>query len=76
MAIAKPCYPLEANNPNEIWKSDNTQVKYVPTLALQIAINIFASNIFYYILKRLHQPRLVAEALVSTYLLSINKEIT
>ncbi|XP_028798039.1 cation/H(+) antiporter 15-like [Neltuma alba] len=63
MAEAKACYVEEVFNPNEIWKTGSILTKYAPLLFLQIAFNIFICNIFHYILRPLHQPRLIAEVL-------------
>lgn len=72
--MAVSCYELEASHPNKIWQSDDILSYFLPTLAMQIAINIFASNLFHCILRRFHQPRLVADVLVSAQILGINEE--
>lgn len=60
------CYIVDASNPNNIWKSDDVLGGHAPLLVLQLAFTILASNLFYYILRPLRQPRIVAEFLVST----------
>ncbi|KAK4256174.1 hypothetical protein QN277_009073 [Acacia crassicarpa] len=63
MAEAKICYVEEVYNPNEMWKTGPILTNYGPLLFLQIAFNIFICNTFHYILRPLHQPRLIAEVL-------------
>lgn len=65
MGDGTACYIEEVFNPNAIWKTGPVLSTYAPLLFLQIAFNIILSNIFHYILRPLHQPRLVAEVLVS-----------
>ncbi|KAK4259974.1 hypothetical protein QN277_003152 [Acacia crassicarpa] len=61
--IPSPCYDVEARNPNEIWKTDDILERHTPLLAVQIALCIFFTSIFYAILRPLRQPRIVAEVL-------------
>ncbi|KAF7844793.1 cation/H(+) antiporter 15-like [Senna tora] len=74
------CYISVASNPNRIWESDDVLIKQGPSLSLQIAIGVLASNFLYHILKPLNQPRIVAEILAgflfSPLLLGRTKEMT
>ncbi|KAI9121566.1 hypothetical protein K1719_008599 [Acacia pycnantha] len=57
------CYELGASNANRIWKSGSVQEEEGQLLCLQIAYTVSISSLIYYILKRFHQPRMVAEIL-------------
>lgn len=67
--LTSTCYEVEITNENEIWKSNNILVSGSPVLCVQIAFVIFTANILYYILRPLRIPRIVAEFLVSSFVL-------
>ncbi|CAK8570522.1 unnamed protein product [Lathyrus sativus] len=57
------CYNVSFSASNNIWMTDDVMVKRVPLLCLQIAYDIFVSRLFYFVLKPLRVPLIIAQVL-------------
>ena len=65
------CYNVTLSASNNIWMTDDVMIKRVPLLCLQIAYNLLVSRFLFFILKPLHVPLLVAQMLVSIFIISL-----
>jgi hypothetical protein len=70
------CYPmtvLSTSTNNGVWKAQDALIESLPLFFSQLFIILFVTRFFFYLLKPLHQPPLIAEILVSSILhFSIN----
>jgi hypothetical protein len=70
------CYPmtvLSTSTNNGFWKAQDALIESLPLFFSQLFIILFVTRFFFYLLKPLHQPPLIAEILVSSILhFSIN----
>ncbi|CAL5208108.1 unnamed protein product [Lathyrus oleraceus] len=57
------CYNVSFSPSNNIWMADDIMIKHVPLLCLQIAYDILVSRLFYFVLKPLHVPLIIAQVL-------------
>ncbi|XP_045807768.1 cation/H(+) antiporter 15-like [Trifolium pratense] len=57
------CYNATFSATNDIWMTDDVIAKRVPLLCLQIAYDLLVSRFFYFILKRIRVPLIVAQIL-------------
>ncbi|XP_057440683.1 cation/H(+) antiporter 15-like [Lotus japonicus] len=64
------CYNVSVIHPNRIWQTDNVVKSELSVLAFQICFTAFFSSIFFYIYKRLLQPRLLSQIAVGFILTS------
>ena len=61
------CYNVSFSPSNNIWMADDIMIKHVPLLCLQIAYDILVSRLFYFVLKPLRVPLIIAQVLVSIH---------
>jgi hypothetical protein len=61
------CYNVTFSATNDIWMTDDVIVKRVPLLCLQIAYDLLVARFFYFILKPIRAPLIVAQILVSIH---------
>ncbi|KAK2400215.1 cation/H antiporter [Trifolium repens] len=57
------CYNATFSATNDIWMTDDVIVKRVPLLCLQIAYDLLVARFFYFILKPIRAPLIVAQIL-------------
>ncbi|CAL5212729.1 unnamed protein product [Lathyrus oleraceus] len=57
------CYNVSFSPSNNIWMADDIMIKHVPLLCLQIAYDILVSRLFYFVLKPLRVPLIIAQVL-------------
>ncbi|XP_061351596.1 cation/H(+) antiporter 15-like [Gastrolobium bilobum] len=62
------CYNVSVLNPSRIWQTDNVLKSELPILAFQIAFTALLSRVLFFILKPLHQPRLISQIFVGLLL--------
>lgn len=60
------CYNLTISVSNGIWQTESPVLNSLPLFVSQLTIILFVTRLLILVLKPLHQPRLVAEILVST----------
>lgn len=53
---------------NGLWKGDNPLDYSLPLFTLQLTLVVCATRFFVFILKPFHQPRVIAEILVTLFL--------
>ncbi|KAJ1380733.1 Sodium/solute symporter superfamily [Sesbania bispinosa] len=58
------CYQTVVSNPNAIWQSESVLTYYLPAFATQVAFMLISTRCIYFILRPLHQPRIVIEILM------------
>ncbi|XP_061375903.1 cation/H(+) antiporter 15-like [Gastrolobium bilobum] len=63
------CYEVSEPSPAQFWQTENVLNSKLPMLAIQIAYTVLVSRIFFFLLKPLHQPRLISHISVG-FLLS------
>lgn len=61
------CYNVTFSSTNDIWMTDDIMIKGVPLLCIQIAYDILVSRFFYFVLKPLRIPLIIAQMLVSIH---------
>jgi len=56
---------------NGLWQGDNPLDYSLPLFILQLTMVVCATRFFVFILKPLHQPRVIAEILVTSFLFQL-----
>jgi hypothetical protein len=64
------CYEVDVLNPSRIWQTDNILKVELPVLATQVVFTVILSRFLFFIYKPLHQPRLISQISVSTYMMT------
>jgi hypothetical protein len=64
------CYEVDVLNPSRIWQTDNILKVELPVLAIQVVFTVILSRFLFFIYKPLHQPRLISQISVSTYMMT------
>jgi hypothetical protein len=65
------CYRKNITGSRGLWRAENALVNSLPQFVLQLFLIILIIRIIAFVLKPLRQPRIVAEILVSAYMLYV-----
>lgn len=63
------CYAPTMITTNGVWQGDNPLDYSLPLFILQLTMVVVITRVLVYVLKPLRQPRVIAEILVSAFLL-------
>jgi len=62
------CYTPTMTTTNGVWAGDNPLNYSIPLFILQITLVVFVTRFFVFVLKPFHQPRVIAEIMVTSFL--------
>jgi hypothetical protein len=64
------CYQVVVHNPSQIWQTEKILTNELSVLAIQLVFTVVLSRLLFCIYKPLHQPRLISQISVSTYMMT------
>jgi hypothetical protein len=64
------CYQVDVHNPSQIWQTEKILTNELTVLAIQLVFTVVLSRLLFFIYKPLHQPRLISQISVSTYMMT------
>jgi hypothetical protein len=66
------CYTPTMTTTNGVWQGDNPLDYSIPLFVLQITLIVLATRFFVFILKPFHQPRVIAEIMVTSFVFHLS----